>query len=79
MGAGGVIFPIVPPSAADPGAGKGMQDLLKSNQQKYEQFSTDTGEWGPNNEYYFNLGVETKDGRSYLERLEIRKQACPTK
>ncbi len=78
MGVGDAISPI-PPSAADPEAAKGMQDLLTSNQQKYEQFGKETGEWGPNNDYYFNLGVKTKDGKSYLERLEIRKNMCPTK
>jgi RHS repeat-associated protein len=77
MGVGDAISPI-PPSAADPEAAQGYVDLRKSIQQRYEEIGEETGEWGPNNDYYFNLGVKTKDGKSYLERLEIRKQVCPT-
>ena len=78
-GVGDAISPLAPPSATDPEAAKGLQDLLTSVQQKYEEIGNETGEWGPGNDYYFNLGVKTKDGKSYSERLEIRKNMCPTK
>ena len=42
-------------------------------QANYEEYGEMTGEWGPGNDYYYNMGVKTKDGKSYLERINQRE------
>jgi hypothetical protein len=58
-----------PPSLADPDAIKGAGQLLDGVQDRYVEWGETTGEWGPENPWYFSFGIQTRDGRSYLDRI----------
>ena len=68
-GVADAILP-VPPSLADPDAMIAARRLKDAIQDRYDEWGETFNEWGPENPWYYNIGVKTKNNKSYRERLK---------
>jgi len=63
-----IIFP--PPSLVDPDAMKAAKKVKDAIQDRYDEWGETFDQWGPENPWYYNPGVKTRDGVSYRDRIK---------